>query len=250
MVSEEKTQLTTERNRAVRQAWAREKQLVLEGQGTRDWSAEEQRELLETGRVRGYEGQHMKSASAYPEYAGDKDNIQFLTEQEHFEGAHQGDFHNETNGYYDPDTGEMSDFGDNGPTAPSARELSDPYAMEMNDRVGLYSQRESDGKYVKNRNVDYDFDQDFENDYSDEIANSSDLSDEYGSNTEYGSSREDLAAYYEGEDTGTGESAETGESLSASYEGESAGAGESSGMDSGSSGGMDSGSSGGGESME
>ena len=64
MTEEEKQQLTVERSRAVRQAWAREKQLVLEGRGTRDWSAQEQQELLETGRVKGYEGQHMKSAVA------------------------------------------------------------------------------------------------------------------------------------------------------------------------------------------
>lgn len=30
------------------------------------------------GKVKGYEGQHMKSAKAYPDYAGDSDNIQFL----------------------------------------------------------------------------------------------------------------------------------------------------------------------------
>lgn len=33
---------------------------------------------MTTGKVKGYEGQHMKSAEAYPDKAGDPNNIQFL----------------------------------------------------------------------------------------------------------------------------------------------------------------------------
>ena len=37
----------------------------------------EKLELLQTGKVKGYEGQHMKSANEYPDFAGEPDNIQF-----------------------------------------------------------------------------------------------------------------------------------------------------------------------------
>ncbi|MBQ6281570.1 MAG: hypothetical protein IJK69_05905 [Oscillospiraceae bacterium] len=33
---------TADANRAIREAWEREKQLVLEGKGTRDWTPEQQ----------------------------------------------------------------------------------------------------------------------------------------------------------------------------------------------------------------
>lgn len=60
--------------------------------------------------MRGYEGQHMKSANEYP------DNIQFLKGRtmdvnEHLD-AHRGNYKNPTNGYYDPKTGVMVNFGD------------------------------------------------------------------------------------------------------------------------------------------
>lgn len=76
MSREEKLQLNRDRQKAVRNAWNREKELVGKGKGTVDWSAEQQKELMETGRVKGYEGQHMKSVNEYPEYAGSADNIQ------------------------------------------------------------------------------------------------------------------------------------------------------------------------------
>lgn len=112
MANEEKKRLAYERQNAVRQAWKEEQSRVRVGHGTRNWSAEEQEELLERGSVQGYEGHHMKSVSLYPEYAGDSKNIQFLTEDEHLYGAHNGSYHNLTNGYYDPETKEMHEFGD------------------------------------------------------------------------------------------------------------------------------------------
>ena len=85
-----------ERQKAVRLAWLKEQELVSEGKGTRDWSPEQQKDILnpelgkaydETGRA--FEGQHMKSAEEYPEYQADPNNIQFLTREEHLE-AHMG----------------------------------------------------------------------------------------------------------------------------------------------------------------
>ncbi|WP_237179233.1 hypothetical protein [Paenibacillus sp. MMS18-CY102] len=113
-------QFSALRQKSVRQAWKQEKELVeTTGKGSRDWTPEEKQELLQTGKVKGYEGQHMKSASEYPDFAGDPDNIQFLKGRnmdvnEHLD-AHGGNYHNPTNGYYDPRTGKMIEFGDETP---------------------------------------------------------------------------------------------------------------------------------------
>ena len=113
MNNEDKKRLSYERQNAVRKAWKEEKERVANGQGTRRWSEKEQQELLNRGSVKGYEGHHMKSASLFPEHAGDSKNIQFLTEEEHLHGAHKGNYHNLTNGYYDPETKTMHEFQDN-----------------------------------------------------------------------------------------------------------------------------------------
>jgi len=107
-----------ERNKAVRKAWEREQQLVQVGQGTRNWTEEQRKDILNPDKGKAYddqgrafEGQHMKSAAEYPEYQGNPDNIQFLTKEEHLE-AHKGSWQNSTNWYYDPDTKEFTNFGD------------------------------------------------------------------------------------------------------------------------------------------
>ena len=114
---------TAGRSRAIRKAWENEKRLVLEGKGTRDWTPEQQEQIAEKGKAyddqgRAFEGQHMKSVSAYPEYLDDPRNIQFLSHDEHL-AAHGGSWMNQTNGYYDPVLKTMSDFGD-GPPQPCA----------------------------------------------------------------------------------------------------------------------------------
>ena len=108
---------TAQANKAVNQAWLNEQQLVNKGQGTRDWTPDQQRDILERGRAydedgRAFEGHHMKSVECYPEYQSDPGNIQFLTRKEH-KAAHLGDFRIPTNGYYDPLTGKTKDFGAN-----------------------------------------------------------------------------------------------------------------------------------------
>ncbi len=120
-----------ERNKAIRLAWEREQELVSEGKGTRDWSQEQQKDILdpEKGKAydengRAFEGQHMKSAAEYPEYQGDPNNIQFLTREEHLE-AHKGSWQNPTNWYFDPTTKEYTDFGDNAATPCKIIDLSD-----------------------------------------------------------------------------------------------------------------------------
>lgn len=110
-----------ERNKAIREAWNREQELVKKGEGTRDWSPKQQKDIIEKGRAyddngRAFEGQHMKSAEMYPQYQGEPANIQFLTREEHLE-AHNGNWRNPTNWYFNPVTKEKVDFGE-GPFIP------------------------------------------------------------------------------------------------------------------------------------
>lgn len=118
------------RRKAVDLAWKREKELVLEGKGTRDWTKEQQQQIIDEGRAtdesgKAYAGHHMKNVAAYPEYQEDPDNIQFLTTTEH-KDAHGGNTHIPTNGFYDYKTGKTHDFGDNPPIPCDVIELSEP----------------------------------------------------------------------------------------------------------------------------
>ncbi|MBR3239779.1 MAG: hypothetical protein IKF99_15255 [Oscillospiraceae bacterium] len=92
-------------NRAIAEAWKREKELVKKGMGTRDWTSDQQKDILATGKVhdadgKAFEGHHMKCVSRYPNFQGEPDNIQFLSREEHIK-AHGGKTQNQTNGYYD-----------------------------------------------------------------------------------------------------------------------------------------------------
>ena len=91
------------RGGAVKNAWKAEQQNVMNGGkgiNTR-WSEAQRIELINTGRVKGYVGHHMKSVRAYPHLAGDPTNIQFLTRLQHFE-AHAFRWWNATHGPYRP----------------------------------------------------------------------------------------------------------------------------------------------------
>lgn len=132
---------TSEASKAIRAAWLKEQELVAEGKGTRDWTPEQQKEILELGKAyyhsenpddvndgKAFEGHHMKSAEAYPEYQGDPENIQFLSRPEHQE-AHGGDYRNATNGYFDPVTKMTRDFGENKYVPCEIIKLSDPIVV-------------------------------------------------------------------------------------------------------------------------
>lgn len=121
---------TAEASKAVRLAWEREQQLVLVGEGTRDWSVEQQKSIIDKGKAydengKPFEGHHMKNVAQNPEYQGDPDNIQLLSRKEH-KAAHGGDFHNPTNGYYDYKTGLTKDFGTDKYTPCEVIKLSEP----------------------------------------------------------------------------------------------------------------------------
>lgn len=121
---------TAEANKAILAAWENEQKRVSEGTGTRDWTPEQQQDILDRGKAydengKAFHGQHMRSAEKHPEYQGDPNNIQFLTKDEHL-AAHDGDWRNPTNWYYDPVTKTKLDFGD-GPIIPcTVIDLSQP----------------------------------------------------------------------------------------------------------------------------
>ncbi len=130
---------TSSANKAIALAWSKEQQLVREGKGTRDWTPEQQQDILDRGKAYGddgkaFEGHHMKSAEKYPEYQGDLENIQFLSRTEHF-AAHEWNFQTPTNGYYNPITGETSDFGLNKYEPCETLELSEPIIISTNDQA-------------------------------------------------------------------------------------------------------------------
>lgn len=144
---------TAASNKAILAAWKNEQDLIKEGKGTRDWTLEQQKDILERGKAydengKAFEGQHMRSAEANPEYQGDPKNIQFLTRAEHLD-AHGGSWRNPTNWYYDPVTKERHDFGD-GPIVPcEVIGLSKPITeIENANDIGLHPQ-ENDMQYAQ-----------------------------------------------------------------------------------------------------
>ena len=136
---------TSESNKAILAAWNKEQELVREGKGTREWTPQQQQNILEKGKAyddngKAFEGQHMKSAEIFPEYQGEPGNIQFLTRAEHFE-AHDRDWKNPTNWYYNTVTKEKFDFGD-GPFIPcEIIQLAEPVVYVSNMDSSLTEQR-------------------------------------------------------------------------------------------------------------
>ena len=127
-MQEDKKRLNSLRQKAVREAWRREKALILQGLGTVDWTKHQQRLILQDRSVPGYEGQHMKSVMRFPQYAGDPNNIQFLTHEQHVDAHNTGKgksgYRSPTNGYYDPASGIMYGFGNGRPKVPPVIKLS------------------------------------------------------------------------------------------------------------------------------
>lgn len=132
---------TAEANKAIAVAWQKEQELVRKGKGTRDWTQEQQQDILGRGKAydddgRAFEGQHMKSVEQYPECQGDPSNIQFLTKKEHLD-AHMGNWQNPTNWYYDPLTQQFFDFGNGKHILCKTIELSNPVAILRNTTIEL-----------------------------------------------------------------------------------------------------------------
>jgi GHH signature containing HNH/Endo VII superfamily nuclease toxin len=91
------------RGTGINRAWAQERELLNAGGGTRNWTADEARELWMTGKVEGYTGHHINSVEAFPEWAGDPRNIRFLknanpNEHLYSSAGHSGSWTNPTSG--------------------------------------------------------------------------------------------------------------------------------------------------------
>uniref|UniRef100_A0A8W4FCH5 Teneurin-4 n=1 Tax=Sus scrofa TaxID=9823 RepID=A0A8W4FCH5_PIG len=83
-LDEEKVRvLELARQRAVRQAWAREQQRLRDGEeGLRAWTEGEKQQALNTGRVQGYDGFFVISVEQYPELSDSATNIHFMRQSE------------------------------------------------------------------------------------------------------------------------------------------------------------------------
>lgn len=126
-----KKELQTLREEAVNKAWRREKELVLQGKGHRQWTVDQQMELLtsEPPKVTGYEGSHILDVKGHPEFAGDPNNIQFLPTIAHFHGVHKHNFRVEPGeGLFDEETGEIIPLDEEG-------KLPEQGIVTLEDRV-------------------------------------------------------------------------------------------------------------------
>ncbi|MCR5234803.1 MAG: hypothetical protein K6E53_13005, partial [Lachnospiraceae bacterium] len=123
---ESKMLISTIRKQAVQDFWTHEQELLKNGMSTRDWTPDQIESIMNISEKTGiassngnaaydiagksYYGHHMKNVADYPEYAGDWRNIQALDYEEHYNGAHGGNTHNETNGFYNYEKGETQDI--------------------------------------------------------------------------------------------------------------------------------------------
>ncbi|XP_071773638.1 teneurin-4 isoform X5 [Centroberyx gerrardi] len=83
-VDEEKARvLELARQRAVAQAWARERQRLRDGEeGSRTWTEGEKQQLLGSGKAQGYDGYYVVSVDQYPELADSVNNVHFMRQSE------------------------------------------------------------------------------------------------------------------------------------------------------------------------
>ena len=82
---------------AINGAWKAEKlEIELGGKGTVKWTKAQRKELLETGRVKGYEGHHQQSVKYHSEEQANPDNIKLYSHKDHLKEGHHGDYKNES----------------------------------------------------------------------------------------------------------------------------------------------------------
>ena len=91
--------LDAQRRAAVRDAWKQERANVAAGKpGSVNWTAAQKAELLQTGRVSGFEGHHINSVNGNPQLARDPNNIKFVEGRAGNLAEHGGNFRNPTRG--------------------------------------------------------------------------------------------------------------------------------------------------------
>lgn len=86
------------RDEGVNLAWAYDRaDLRMGGQGSREYTAAQKNELLETGEIKGLEGHHINDVSNHLSEQANPDNIRFLTRDDHYV-AHGNAWQNKTQG--------------------------------------------------------------------------------------------------------------------------------------------------------
>jgi len=95
-----KVELSVARRTGVKKAWKEEQVLVkATGEGTRDWSVAEKKQLLKKGKVSGYYGHHIKSVNHHSvALAKNPNNVEMVTFEEHLFDRHKGNFKNKSSG--------------------------------------------------------------------------------------------------------------------------------------------------------
>lgn len=88
LVHNECTTLQSKRNKAVYEAWKKEKQAVIDGTSKYNWTSAQKKELLTTGKIKGQAGHHIKPVNELVDTASDylisdPDNIVFLEDNVH-----------------------------------------------------------------------------------------------------------------------------------------------------------------------
>ncbi|WP_169803400.1 RHS repeat-associated core domain-containing protein [Sphingomonas pruni] len=113
--------------RGVARAWAIERKLVMaRGFGTRNWTRAQIKELIATGRVKGFEAHHINTVNGNPiESAENPNNIRFVSEEEHV------DIHRANGGTRVPITGEPPINRTGMLEAAEAAEAAEMEAQEM-----------------------------------------------------------------------------------------------------------------------
>jgi hypothetical protein len=87
----------SDRQAAVREAWRQEAERARNGQPTKTpFTADELRQLRDTGKVSGYEGHHTESVSGNPQAARDASKIKFVNGRAAHLAEHGGNFRNRT----------------------------------------------------------------------------------------------------------------------------------------------------------
>ena len=89
--------IDADRQAAVREAWRQEAERARNGQPTKTpFTADELRELRDTGKVSGYEGHHTESVSGNPQVARDASKIKFVKGRAAHLAEHGGNWRNRT----------------------------------------------------------------------------------------------------------------------------------------------------------
>ena len=80
--------MQSKRNKAVKEAWKTEVENVSKGTSKYNWTPDQIKELLDTGKIKGYEGHHIVPVNelvgtARESFISDGSNIVFLSKADH-----------------------------------------------------------------------------------------------------------------------------------------------------------------------